>query len=102
MTSHEPDRPQERLLLTVNSIPAGKVSSFGRIAAASGYPRRARWVGRILGQLPSDTTVPWHRVLGHDGTITCPRAELAKRRLRAEGIRVKGLKVNMNEFGWPV
>ena len=90
-----------RVLLTVSQIPSGRVSSFGRIAQAAGFPRRARWVGRILSQLPHSTDIPWHRVLSHNGVITCPKKELAQTRLEKEGIDVKQLRVNMRRYAWP-
>ena len=92
---------RDRLLLTVNSIPLGRVSSFGRIAEAAGFPRRARWVGRVLSQLPADTSIPWHRVLGHSGDITCPRNDIASDRLIKEGVSVEDRKVNMRKYVWP-
>ena len=90
-----------RVLLTVSQIPEGRVSSFGRIAEASGFPRKARWVGRVLSKLPSDTEIPWHRVLGHSGHITCPRKDLAKTRLEREGVEVHQCKVSMKRHAWP-
>jgi len=92
---------RDRLLLTVNSIPLGRVSSFGRIAKAAGFPKRARWVGRVLSQLPADTSIPWHRVLGHNGTITCPRNDIASDRLTKEGVVVNDRKVDMGKYVWP-
>jgi len=92
---------RDRLLLTVNSIPQGRVSSFGRIAEAAGFPRRARWVGRVLSQLPADTSIPWHRVLGHNGDITCPRNNIASDRLSKEGVAVNDRKVDMRKYVWP-
>ena len=92
---------RDRLLLTGNSIPEGRVSSFGRIAKAAGFPKRARWVGRVLSQLPVDTSIPWHRVLGHNGAITCPRSETASDRLTKEGVFVHDRKVNMQKYVWP-
>ena len=90
-----------RVLFTVSQIPQGRVSSFGRIAAAAGLPRKARWIGRILSQLPPETTLPWHRVLGHGGTITCPRRDIARTRLLDEGVAVEGFKVKMKSYVWP-
>lgn len=99
-TSQEIDA-QARVLFTVSQIPEGSVSSFGRVAEAAGFPRKARWVGRILSQLPSDTQIPWHRVLGHNGLITCPRKDLAESRLIDEGVEVRQCKVNMQRHAWP-
>jgi len=92
---------RDRLLLTVNSIPRGRVSSFGRIAEAVGFPKRARWVGRVLSQLPADTSIPWHRVLGHNGDITCPHNDIASDRLSKEGVAVNDRKVDMRKYVWP-
>ncbi|MDG1655366.1 MAG: MGMT family protein [Luminiphilus sp.] len=89
------------MLFTVSQIPEGRVSSFGRIAAAAGLPRKARWIGRILSQLPAETSIPWHRVLGHGGNITCPRRDIARTRLLDEGVVVENFKVKMRSYVWP-
>jgi methylated-DNA-protein-cysteine methyltransferase-like protein len=99
-TDHEANA-RGRVLLTVSQIPSGRVSSFGRVAQAAGFPRRARWVGRILSQLPQSTNIPWHRVLSHNGLITCPKKELAQTRLKKEGIDVHEFRVNMRRYTWP-
>ena len=101
MPTDSDQQARDRLLLPVNSIPRGRVSSFARIAEAAGFPRGARWVGRVLSQLPVDTSIPWHRVLGHNGTITCPRNYLASDRLTKEGIAVNDRKVDMQKYVWP-
>ena len=101
MPTDSDQEARDRLLLTVNSIPRGRVSSFGRIAEAAGFPRRARWVGRVLSQLPADTSIPWHRVLGHNGDITCPRDDIASDRLTKEGVVVNNRKVDMRKYVWP-
>ena len=49
-------------------IPYGKVLSYGDIAKAIGYPRRARFVGFAMRVCPED--LPWHRVVMADGTVT--------------------------------
>jgi hypothetical protein len=40
-------------------------------------------------------------VLGHNGTITCPRNDIASDRLIKEGVSVEGRKVNMRMYVWP-
>ena len=84
----------------VASIPAGKVCAYGEVAKRAGHPGRARWVGKILSQLPPDTDLPWHRVINAAGGITCPQAQIARERLVAEGVKVRDLKVNIRQFGW--
>lgn len=58
------------LYSVLGQVPAGKVVSYGQLAELAGLGRAARWVGRTLGQLPSDTRLPWHRVLGAGGRLS--------------------------------
>ncbi len=51
----------------VAAIPYGKVVSYGDIARAIGYPRRARFVGFAMRACPDH--LPWHRVVMSDGSI---------------------------------
>ena len=92
---------KEQVYSVVAAIPEGRVASFGGIASAAGLPGRARWVGRVLSQLPPDSAIPWHRVVGHDGKVTCPQTQLAVSRLAKEGIELANNKVNMKRYGWP-
>ena len=50
-------------------IPAGKVSTYGDIAKALGYPKAARLVGQILHDNPNPVIVPCHRVIHSDGRL---------------------------------
>jgi len=95
--SDEPrDRAFRRMIL---SIPSGKVSTYGRVAAAAGYPRLHRAVARLLRTDPSDH-LPWHRVLGAGGEIKLRGAAAREQRarLKLEGIRFRGKKVDMEQF----
>ena len=67
------------ILDTVMRIPAGKVATYGQVAAAAGLPGRARLVGQSLRGLGEDSIVPWHRVVGSGGRITTPEASLRGR-----------------------
>jgi len=95
-------RNRKPLLITaicdaIRRIPRGRVSTYGAIAKAAGYPRCARHVGRVLKQ---EDGLPWQRVLGSGGRISL-RGELALEQrflLEAEGVRFRGRKVNMREF----
>ena len=81
------------------SIPAGSVSTYGRVAAAAGYPRYHRAVAKLLRADPVDQ-MPWHRVLGAGGEIKL-RDDAAKEqraRLKLEGVRFKGERVDMDRF----
>lgn len=90
----------DRVYELVEQIPRGRVATYGQVAALLGVPRGARAVGWALGALPSrrQKSVPWHRVVGAGGRIS-PRPGdgplVQRRRLRSEGIRFKGRRVDM-------
>ncbi len=86
--------------LVVAKISPGHVASYGQIAALAGYPGHARWVGKLLAQLPADSSLPWHRVINSAGVVRAPHTEIAYQRLAAEGIVVKNGRVDIKRFGW--
>ncbi len=51
-------------------IPAGRVTTYGRLAAAVGCPGAARAVGGAMNRNPYAPRVPCHRVVGADGRLT--------------------------------
>lgn len=81
------------------SIPPGKVSTYGGVAAAAGYPRYHRAVARLLRMDPVDQ-LPWHRVLGAGGEIKLrgAAAHEQRARLRLEGVQFNGKRVDMDRF----
>jgi methylated-DNA-protein-cysteine methyltransferase-like protein len=92
------------LYLTLAQVPAGKVVSYGQLAELAGLGRAARWVGRTLSQLPPDSKLPWHRVLGAGGRISLPAGSPSgdeqRARLRCEGISVLNNRVDIQRHGW--
>jgi methylated-DNA-protein-cysteine methyltransferase-like protein len=87
------DEAFRRIIL---SIPPGKVSTYGKVAAAAGYPLYHRAVARLL-RVDVPDSLPWHRVLGAGGEIKL-RQDAAleqRRRLRREGVRFRGERVDM-------
>jgi methylated-DNA-protein-cysteine methyltransferase-like protein len=85
----------------VAAIPPGAVSSYGAVAQQAGFPRHARFVGRLMSQLPKDTRLPWHRVLRGDGRIAlagAPAGEIQIQRLSDEGVTVMRNKVPRRYF----
>lgn len=92
------------LYLTLALIPEGKVVSYGQLAQMAGLGRAARWVGRTLSQLPADTTLPWHRVLGAGGRISLPVGSASgdeqRARLRTEGVSILNNRVDIQRHGW--
>jgi methylated-DNA-protein-cysteine methyltransferase-like protein len=96
-------RPNEQRDLAfrhiVLSIPVGKVSTYGHVAAAAGYPRYHRAVARLLRTDPVDQ-LPWHRVLGAGGEIKLrgAAAHEQRARLKLEGVKFNGKRVDMERF----
>ena len=97
--------PDERTRIwqAVNAIPSGRVSTYGAIALLAALPRRARLVGRVLSHLPSGSRLPWHRVVNASGQIVQRggAALLQAKRLTAEGIKLRGTRLDLKTYGWP-
>lgn len=69
----------------VAGIPYGRVATYGDIAKALGYPRRARFVGFAMRHCPDQ--LPWHRMVMADGTVTGGEwAQLRRALLEQEGV----------------
>jgi methylated-DNA-protein-cysteine methyltransferase-like protein len=92
------------LYLTLAQIPEGRVISYGELAAMAGLGRAARWVGRVLSQLPDDTRLPWHRVTAAGGRLSLPVDSAAgqeqRARLRSEGVCIRNERVDIRRHGW--
>jgi methylated-DNA-protein-cysteine methyltransferase related protein len=85
--SDRDERPA-RILAVVDSIPRGRVATYGQVAREAGLPRHARMVGRILAHLPAATALAWHRVVNSAGRISLrPGAARQRQRLQREGVR---------------
>ncbi|AJY74684.1 MGMT family protein [Paenibacillus beijingensis] len=78
----------ERVVAIIQSIPAGKVMTYGQIAAMAGSPRGARQVVRILHAMSGKYGLPWHRVVNAKGEIAIGNegGELQRAFLQAEGV----------------
>jgi methylated-DNA-protein-cysteine methyltransferase-like protein len=88
-----------RIEAATRCIPKGKVSTYGAIARAAGFPGAARLVARILNR---GFGLPWQRVLGAGGEIKLRGDSAIEQRLRleAEGVRFRGRKVDMKAHEW--
>lgn len=86
------------------AIPQGRVTTYGALAKLAGYPSHARYVGRILKNLPKQTTLPWHRVVNAKGelafAVDSERYLRQKTRLEAEGIVFNGYKIPLRQYRW--
>ncbi|MDR0960248.1 MAG: MGMT family protein [Propionibacteriaceae bacterium] len=84
------DGMRDAVLLAVESIPPGEVSTYGEIAAVVGRGG-PRAVARVLSQHGGD--VCWWRVVRADGTIAEHLVEEATRHLADEGVEVRDGRV---------
>lgn len=57
----------ERIYQVVCQIPAGRVATYGQVAALAGNPRWARVVGYALHANPRPGEIPCHRVVNRFG-----------------------------------
>lgn len=86
------DARSARILALVRMIPKGFVQTYSDID-----PHAPRLVGHVLAA--TKQTVPWHRVVRVDGTVTQGRRQL--QRLRKEGVPLRGQRVDMLSARWP-
>lgn len=85
--SDHPDSFAERVLEVVDAIPAGRVMTYGDVAATLGS-RAARMVGQVMAYYGSD--VPWWRVVRAGGHPPMNHEHLALEHYRAEGTPLLG------------
>lgn len=88
----------ERILDVVASVPPGRVTTYGDVAALAGTPS-PRLVGRVLADLSDDDT-PWHRVLRANGTPAAHLRDEQCARLRAEGVTIVSGRVSLRRYRW--
>lgn len=94
----------EQVYKVVAKIPAGKVATYGQIAALAGSPRASRAVGMCMSQNTDTKAVPCHRVVSSTGALTGyafgKGISTKKQLLMKEGIVFKGEKVNLQVSQW--
>ena len=83
----------------IRKIPAGKVATYGQVAAAAGFPRGARQVVWALNTFPG---LPWHRVVGAGGAIRVPGEHALEQKmlLEMEGVAFRGKRVHLERHQW--
>ena len=90
----DPGKFRQRVLFAVRRIPAGRVATYGDVAAAAGAPRAARAVGNIMKgcRVPG---VPCHRVIAAGGRLGGYGGSEGLKRslLLAEGVVVSATRV---------
>ena len=93
----------ERVYELVRQVPAGRVVTYGQIAAALGNPRLSRVVGWAMRVCPADA--PWHRVVNAKGQLSTqavhrdfsPQRDL----LEAEGVAFDSEgRIDLSLYRW--
>jgi len=92
-----------RVFALVRACPVGRVTTYGALAKAVGYPRGARMVGWIMNETPEG--VPAQRVINSKGELSGSWAfgQRGKMRqlLEAEGIIFSANEtVDLKRYGW--
>ena len=97
-TTYPDQLREEAFRRAILAIPAGKVSTYGKVATAAGYPLYHRAVARLLRTDPPDL-LPWHRVVGAGGMIKLRHDGHEEQRLRLEmeGVPVHNGRVAMDQ-----
>ena len=95
-----------RVYDVVRQVPRGRVATYGQVAAMTGEPRRARYVGFAMHQSPGMAGgVPCHRVVFADGRLAPGFAfggpDAQRDLLEGEGVGVlPDGRVDLAHFRW--
>jgi methylated-DNA-protein-cysteine methyltransferase-like protein len=87
----------------IRQVPSGKVATYGQIARLAGMPRHSRHVGYALAALPTESDVPWFRIINGEGRISKRDPWEQKEQLRcleAEGVAFLSGRVDLRRYGW--
>lgn len=82
----------QALHIVLSKTSMTNVITYGNLAREIGLPRGARQIAKALKALPSDTQLPWHRVVGAGPRVTTPPdskvGQLQRQLLRREGWKI--------------
>lgn len=94
----------QRVVTILQSIPQGRVMTYGQIAGLAGNPQAARQVVRILHALSEKENLPWHRVINAKGQIGFhdrDAIQTQKRLLENEGVRIEPEgQIDLSLYQW--
>ncbi len=95
----------ERIYAVVQTIPKGKVATYGQVAVLAGNPRWARVVGYALHVNPRPGEIPCHRVVTREGATSAAFAfggqDMQRTLLEEEGVTfLPDGRVDMEQHRW--
>jgi methylated-DNA-protein-cysteine methyltransferase related protein len=94
-----------RVYALVRACPVGRVTTYGWLGAAVGYPRGARMIGWFMNRTPKGSDIPAQRVINSKGELSGSWAFGQRGRMRAlleqEGIVFSEAgRVDLKRYGW--
>jgi methylated-DNA-protein-cysteine methyltransferase-like protein len=94
-----------RVYALVRACPSGRVTTYGWLGAAVGYPRGARMIGWIMNHTPARSDIPAQRVINSKGELTGSWAFGQRGRMRqlleGEGVAFGADgRVDLARYGW--
>ncbi|MBV9616523.1 MAG: MGMT family protein [Ktedonobacteraceae bacterium] len=103
ITHEEANQLVTRAFALVRACPSGRVTTYGWLARALGYPRGARMLGWIMNEAPDG--VPAQRVINSKGELTGSWAfeqpGAMRQLLENEGILfTESGRVDLKRYGW--
>lgn len=88
----------------IQSVPKGRVATYGQIALLAGNARGARSVSWLLHACTHNHNLPWQRILNAQGKIAFPLSSkqytLQKNLLEEEGVIFVNGRVDLKQYGW--
>ena len=102
-TNEQADTLAAQVFALVRACPEGRVTTYGWIGKALGYPRGARMIGWIMNESPEG--VPAQRVINSKGELSGSWAFGQKGRMRklleSEGVVFsEDERVDLKRYGW--
>ena len=95
---------KERVYGLVKAVPAGRVTTYGKIAEQLGNKGLCRVVGNVLHSNPNPREIPCHRVVNSKGEVSASfafgGAAAQRQLLEREGIVFQeNGKIDLNKYG---
>lgn len=94
----------QKVITIIQSIPEGRVMTYGQIAELAGSRRAARQVVRVLHSMSQKHGLPWHRVVNVKGQVVIKDdasyfEQVAT--LQSEGVDVNDEGyINLEKYQW--
>ena len=92
----------KKVIELIQSVPKGKVATYGLIARLAGNPQASRHVGWLLHSSTQKYDLPWQRIIKSDGSLSFPKDSqsfiMQKQLLEDEGVLVKNGRVDLKKF----